>query len=235
MTGLPKTYASGAGGTLIQSGTLATRPIAGVADRYYLATDVLILFRDTGVAWTIAGSSYYEMTSRLPFEIPSNGADNSVANQAFYQLCMVKEPCQLVSIGVNSSTVRANGNIDIGLYDDTGALAPRNRLCSTGSINMFANLVDSGWNFTVPTTLPYLPAGPYWAAISCDSAYDAGIANSGFLIRRHWSPYDVGYVPDVIANLSYLEGAAFPLPAVATGVGQGRYTYTLMLKLAPIV
>lgn len=33
------------------SGTFASRPAAGTADRYYFATDVSVLFRDTGAAW----------------------------------------------------------------------------------------------------------------------------------------------------------------------------------------
>jgi len=39
--------------TAIISGTLADRPAAGNVDTYYWATDVYILYRDTGVAWEI--------------------------------------------------------------------------------------------------------------------------------------------------------------------------------------
>jgi len=51
-----RTRASSPGGTLIQSGTFAARPAAGIANRYYWATDVQILFRDTGVAWEIVSA-----------------------------------------------------------------------------------------------------------------------------------------------------------------------------------
>lgn len=37
------------------AGTLATRPAAGIAKRYYFATDIGILFRDTGSAWVKVG------------------------------------------------------------------------------------------------------------------------------------------------------------------------------------
>lgn len=39
------------------SGTFAARPAAGVAGRYYLATDTNVLYRDSGAAW-VAISSY---------------------------------------------------------------------------------------------------------------------------------------------------------------------------------
>jgi hypothetical protein len=44
---------TGGGGTTINSGTLADRPAVGNADDYYWATDVYILYRDTGAAWEI--------------------------------------------------------------------------------------------------------------------------------------------------------------------------------------
>lgn len=37
-------------------GTLAARPAAGIVDRYYYATDVKCLYRDTGAAWEAVGS-----------------------------------------------------------------------------------------------------------------------------------------------------------------------------------
>ena len=42
------------------SGLLADRPAPGVADRYYWATDVLTLFRDTGADWEVVGAQWYE-------------------------------------------------------------------------------------------------------------------------------------------------------------------------------
>jgi len=46
-----KSYASSPGGSYIFSGTLGARPVAGVVNRYYWATDLNILYRDTGAAW----------------------------------------------------------------------------------------------------------------------------------------------------------------------------------------
>lgn len=39
---------------LIQTGTIAERPIAGINERYYYATDENILYRDNGSAWVVA-------------------------------------------------------------------------------------------------------------------------------------------------------------------------------------
>ena len=40
----------------ILTGTLANRPVPGIADRYYWATDVLELYRDTGVLWQVVSA-----------------------------------------------------------------------------------------------------------------------------------------------------------------------------------
>jgi parallel beta-helix repeat protein len=84
---MPKTEVGG-GGTTINSGTLANRPAAGNADDYYWATDVYILYRDTGAAWEIVaenietasfviwtdGTTWYAKNG-ITGQIDFNGAD----------------------------------------------------------------------------------------------------------------------------------------------------------------
>jgi hypothetical protein len=57
------TRAAPAGGTTILSGTLAARPAAGVANRYYWATDVQMLYRDNGVLWQAIAHGNLEAVS----------------------------------------------------------------------------------------------------------------------------------------------------------------------------
>jgi hypothetical protein len=43
----------------VLSGTYAARPAFGVTDRYYWATDIYVMFRDTGAAWEVASPVRY--------------------------------------------------------------------------------------------------------------------------------------------------------------------------------
>lgn len=67
--GTPKTHASSAGGTYIYFGTFAARPVAGVINRYYYATDRDTLYRDTGAAWAIAGNARQVIVFQSPVNV----------------------------------------------------------------------------------------------------------------------------------------------------------------------
>lgn len=113
-----RTWASSPGGTLIQSGILAARPAFGVANRYYYATDVFVLFRDTGVAWEkVGGVRYARFVNSLPFYM----LQEAVKALDFISLAPVQvaETITVDRLCVLPGTVVA-GNIRLGLYNDNG-------------------------------------------------------------------------------------------------------------------
>jgi hypothetical protein len=58
---------------LIPSGLLADRPDAGTLDRWYYATDELILYRDTGSVWVRSAVANYEDLNNIPTDFnPEN-------------------------------------------------------------------------------------------------------------------------------------------------------------------
>lgn len=138
--GLPKTFATAAGGTYIQSGTLAARPPAGVADRYYWATDVRTLYRDTGAAWEPESSQYSFMSFRRTGRYYSGQISGSLVAGAvtanvlwvtpFY--CPKAITVDRIGIGV---TVAAVGNVRLGIYRDDGDVYPGALLLDAGLIS----------------------------------------------------------------------------------------------------
>jgi hypothetical protein len=116
-------------GTLIQSGTLAARPAAGVADRYYWATDIYAMFRDTGTAWEVVAErwSKRELCSEGLCR-GSGSATNIGANIVHYSPVQIPFTCTIDSIIIRTAGT-AIGNVYVGMYDENPALAqPLNRL-----------------------------------------------------------------------------------------------------------
>lgn len=131
MTGLPKTLASSPGGTLIQSGTLATRPVAGVANRYYWASDIMEMYRDTGAAWELVALPMPFTHLRVgnwyssPMIADSYGGATPISNNECWILFY---PCRKTAtydrIGVDIQTLDAAGSYRLGIYADNGAGYP---------------------------------------------------------------------------------------------------------------
>jgi len=170
----------------IQSGTLVDRPVAAVANRYYWATDIYVLFRDTGAAWeVVAGQPYVRMLSN----IDHTGA--ALTSQAFGALGTLQlSPFQVpftVTIDRLAYAIGATaaGNTRQGLYragsfgwpdlPDGGAL-----VCETGSLAMpGASRVHFG---TVPDT--QLTPGLYFHVLNYDDA--AGVRYVASVPGRLW-------------------------------------------------
>lgn len=161
-----RTRASSPGGTLIQSGTLAARPAAGVANRYYWATDVWILFRDTGVAWEIAGATQYRRFLRgLWSDDVVYG--NVTPNTARVYLTPIEVPFTVTveAISICYGAFCA-GNIKGGIYADNGDTPVGGALLQIAS-----SVAKAGANLRQDIALDAvlrLTPGLYWAAVVSD-------------------------------------------------------------------
>lgn len=115
---MPRIDYSSPAGTSFLYGTLADRPAFGALNRYYWATDVYMLFRDTGAAWEIAGSTVF---TRYITSTGFNGVYGS-GNSGPISLASVRTiplyvpfTCTIDCLGYGVGTV-ASGNIRLGLY-----------------------------------------------------------------------------------------------------------------------
>jgi len=156
------TRATGVGGTTITSGTLANRPTAGVADRYYWATDIYVLFRDTGTAWEIIANGiqykFYEWDIWNDFSLTAN----NVINRIYYtpmQICHAMTIDRLIYVAQVAA-----GNARMAVYEDGGNLPDGGALVvESGSV---AAVVGKN-ELTIDDTqlLPSL----YWVALQNDA------------------------------------------------------------------
>jgi len=116
-------------GPLIQSGTLANRPVAGIVNSYYWATDVQMLYRDNGVIWepvahgNLGGvtfgqhhAHYYKYLKTYPFDSSGlNLLTLDTAGRAFLAPLEVPFRCTLDRLVAIWADVTA-GNVRMGLY-----------------------------------------------------------------------------------------------------------------------
>ena len=77
-----------AGGDLVLgsatiTGTLASRPAFGVANRIYIGTDTNAIYRDTGTAWTLLGGSSSPALSALTGATANNSINNAAYAEAW--------------------------------------------------------------------------------------------------------------------------------------------------------
>ncbi len=215
-----KTRASSAGGTLIQSGTLAARPAAGVADRYYWATDTFQMFRDTGTAWQELYPSFKRIyfTSHLLCTLTANNMDPA-AKVLRLSPIEVTRRSTVRALGFVTGSNVINGNFFMGLYDsDPTTLLPRNLIAQTASTSV-VGLPGNSWVYTATTSNPVIEPGLYWVAFLCDTTYNAGVAGlqtmySGNTIQANVAPGPING-PAIIQDV--VVGAfALPNPCPAT-------------------
>jgi len=166
-----RTRASSPGGTLIQSGTFAARPAAGIADRYYWATDVQMMFRDTGVAWEIVSAgiqyAFYLMSEIAKTEINA-GVTNEPAFSIWLQPIGVGFTCTVDAVVFAVGSPIA-GNVRVGVYRDNG-FTPAGGALLAESVSTALISTYRRQHVAIPATR--LTPGLYWAALHGDSAQD---------------------------------------------------------------
>ncbi len=66
----------GSGIAELSAGTLAARPAAGIAGRYYFAQDTGEIYFDTGTEWVLAAASSAELAAHLADTTTAHGLEN---------------------------------------------------------------------------------------------------------------------------------------------------------------
>ena len=182
-----KTRATSPGGTMIYSGTLAERPAAGIADRYYWATDILTMFRDTGVAWEVMAAQWYKR------EIYSDTGRTFTAQRAHGTGREITyNPYQIPFTTTVDGIIMAHGSVAAGnqyvaIYNNVN-YAPVNRLAVSVSIASAGIDQKQFFPFTAPVQLT---PGIYFGAHESDNTTDNFMACSTSNVSARMNPASI--------------------------------------------
>jgi hypothetical protein len=153
----------------ILSGTLGARPLAGVAGRFYWATDVQMMFEDTGVLW---------VTAAIPWVLDNNWADDFTRNFGVSGIDGVgggRIDAVPINIPFTMTVDRilivlqgAAGNGILGIYRDNGFTPVGGALVVQSASTALAD----GSNYLVIASTRLTPS-LYWIALT----NDVGIGN----------------------------------------------------------
>lgn len=191
-----------------ESGTLAARPAFGIVDRYYWATDIDILFRDTGAAWEVAahGILYHRYIAGV-FREELAGV-NPGTTLALLTPIQVINRATIDRLGVIVRT--AAGNHRLALYEDNGDLPDGGaRVVQTASVAAVVNRQE------IAIADTELAPGLYWLAHQNDGA---GLWIEGPNVMF----YTGGTLQGRRLNMAY---GAFPDPCPVTIYGEGIYGF----------
>jgi hypothetical protein len=211
-------------GTLIQSGLLANRPTAGVADRYYWATDIYTMFRDTGVAWEVVGKASYSRYIKTLWG-QYNSFQTLPANLIQYSPIEIPYTLTIDRIGVVHGGT-AGGNFYVAIYDSLNE-APVNRLAVSASTP--CNAANTKQQVAiVPATLRLIP-GLYYLALEADNAGDDYEAYSD----QYRRPADINNGPSWYEqNLGgYVVPPAIAIPAFVSNYAKIFFQWVRVLGI----
>lgn len=160
-----KTQASSPGGSYMFYGTLAARPAFGVLNRYYWATDIFVMFRDTGAAWeVVAGRPFRRLLKGFFYHEGVTFALFAVAGRVFMHPLEVPFTMTADRIGYRIASTCA-GNIRVGIYADNGD-TPVGAVLIVQSASVAKPGINQYHEVTIPDT--QLRPGLYWLAIQSD-------------------------------------------------------------------
>ncbi|GBG16045.1 dihydroorotase [Novimethylophilus kurashikiensis] len=193
------------------SGTLAARPVAGVANRVYVTTDTNEIYRDTGAAWVRIGAATLANLGDMSISGPTggqtlvyNGSTNKWVNAS-------------ISAGTGTTVTLGDGAISIGLAN-TGVTAG-----SYGSATAAPTFtVDATGRMTAAGSVTITPA---WTSITGKpttvSGYgitDSGVVNYAVNMNQNVRTTDSVTFNSVTAA-SFTSTGPITLAAIATNGG----------------
>ena len=195
--------------TGISSGTLAARPAAGTADRYYWATDIVMLFRDTGAAWEVVSTQPYQryLNGVVPFHEMIDIGIAQIANRVCYTPFHIPFTCTLSGIVITTKGLVGAANAYSALYSAVNE-APANRLAVSNS-TVITGLTDQKVHLPFTAGIQVTP-GYYFGAFEQDTAEEKLHAT---INSRHCVPSNINNGP--VCYIEDLGGFIAP-PAAAT-------------------
>lgn len=228
---------SPAGGTAIQSGTLAARPGFGIADRYYWATDVMEMYRDTGAAWELVAlpmpftqlvvANYYASPMIATQMTGAVVIGNNEVGAQFY-------PCRKTStydrIGVDINTLDAAGSYRLGIYADNGVGYPGVLIRDAGVVGTGAVGITS---LALAPPVQLITGQHYWLVLVSNTAIAQLYYATDGLVSHPYLGHDTRIRQPYCAIYGVLAFGALPNPFPA-GVAKTRSEYALGLRLLSV-
>jgi hypothetical protein len=192
-------------GTLIQSGTLVARPVAGVADRYYWATDIYTMFRDTGVAWEVVAERPFIREICSEGLVKGSGATTFIgANIIHYSPVQIRHTVTIDTIDLRIAGT-AIGNVYVGIYDENPANPQPLNLLAQSALTALAGINQRQ---RIPLTAQIrLTPNVYYAAIVDDQ-------NDQFTAVSYWGNENIPL--NLLNGLQWFREVGAVLPPIAT-------------------
>lgn len=206
----------------ITLGLLGSRPAAGVAGRFYFATDTGLMYADTGSAWTTVSQTSVGVSTGAPRVAGLTGVNNTGTPNTKYDLSadfvQMRNPTDgAVKVVASPGT----------LTNDVGAAASANGRDQAGAFSAssfiyFYFISDGTTTATLSSATPP-PTGPTLPGVYTHWAYAGAVRFNGSsqLVATHmrdrWTHYDsaVQLIADGRATVEATVSAAAAVPANA--------------------
>jgi len=156
------------GRRITQSGILANRPLPAIADRYYWATDISTMFRDTGVTWEVVGSHFLRYFTNQNLGTNLNSGTMAATNGDVFLSRLDIPFTMTIDRIAYPMGLSAVGNVRLGIYRQGPVLD----LPDAGALVAQTALVPQATPFElqfIPIAPTRLTLGAYWGAITGDT------------------------------------------------------------------
>jgi hypothetical protein len=194
------------GTSVLMTGTIAARPAASLAGRFYWASDIFALFRDTGAAWTTVGVIPGRLRSGRYYSPGSSRATNTPTLDQLNAIpIIIPRAVTLDRIAVEITTLGAAGAVvRLGCYTDNDGI-PDALIADFGTVDATTTGVKE---ITISQTVN---PGILWLARASQGATSA---QRSFSETPFPEPADSAVPSGTSANTAYNDnGIAGALPA----------------------
>jgi len=180
------------GAAQITSGTLAARPAAGVADRYYWATDIDVVFRDTGAAWEVVEGQYYRRLIWTVWGVALPTNLSPIALRVYVEPFEVEHTCTIDTLVYyrGAGALAGGEQVLMGIYADGGDAPATGALLASTLVTACIAGVSQPQEIALITPVRLTP-GLYWiawvfdtATVSLGTRYSTDIWNSATATLR---------------------------------------------------
>jgi len=180
------------GAAQITSGTLAARPAFGNVDVYYWATDIFVLYRDTGAAWEVVGGPHYRRILYTVWGVCYAAGLTPVADTVYVEPFEVEHTCTIDTLVYyrGAGALAGGEQVLMGIYADGGDAPATGALLASTLVTACIAGVSQPQEIALITPVRLTP-GLYWiawvfdtATVSLGTRYSTDIWNSATATLR---------------------------------------------------
>ena len=159
------------GAAQITSGTLAARPAFGNVDVYYWATDIFVLYRDTGAAWEVVGGPHYRRILYTVWGVCYAAGLTPVADTVYVEPFEVEHTCTIDTLVYyrGAGALAAAEEVIMGIYADSGDTPAGGALLASTPATLVIAGTSEPQEIALITPVRLTP-GLYWIAWVFDTA-----------------------------------------------------------------